>query len=316
MIIPKAVFSEFTPVTKPATKPRANVSTFCITQDFKKASWVLIGVPDDRGVENNYGRVGAKEGPYAFREKFYAHAIASISPKQHSIYDLGNLKPSNSLKDSLDRLKKAIAEIHRIAPKIKFLVVGGGHDIAYSEIAGCIESNASAKNHHIINIDAHSDVRPLEKGTIITSGTPFYRLIESENIPGANYHPFGLQRASNSLELVQWMKKKKVDARWLEDMPNLEDQISGFSSLVKKMKGKPWHFSIDLDGFPLSSAPGVSAPGVMGVSPNIFLNLDKMKSLSSLQSLGIYELCPEHDINGHTARLAAKLAYLILSYSS
>jgi formiminoglutamase len=315
MIIPKSVFSLFTPVSKPSTKPRANVSTFCMTLDFNKASWVLIGVPDDRGIENNHGRVGAKEGPRAFREMFYAHSIASISPKQHSIYDLGNLKPSNNLKDSLDRLKNAIAEIHRIAPKKKFLIVGGGHDVAYSEIAGCLESPASAKNHHIVNIDAHSDVRPLEKGNVITSGTPFYRLIENENIQGNHYHPFGLQRASNSLELVQWMKKKNVDTHWLEEMDTEERQTSSFNKLLQKMKGKPWHFSIDLDGFPLSVAPGVSAPAVMGISPNIFLQLGKIKSLSSLQSLGIYELNPQHDIHGHTARLAAKLAYLILSYS-
>ncbi|MEZ4846895.1 MAG: hypothetical protein R2877_08200 [Bdellovibrionota bacterium] len=44
--------------------------------------------------------------------------------------------------------------------------------------------------------------------------------------------------------------------------------------------------------------------------------MDKIGSLSSLQSLGIYELSPKHDINGFTARLAAKLAYLILSHEA
>jgi formiminoglutamase len=81
------------------------------------------------------------------------------------------------------------------------------------------------------------------------------------------------------------------------------------------MKNKPWHLSIDLDGFPMSIAPGVSAPAVMGVTPDIFLGLDKVDSFSSLQSLGIYELAPKYDVNNFTARLAAKLAYLVLSHA-
>ena len=315
MSLTKSILSQFDSVSKPQpNRPRPIVGSHCLTLEFKKAKWILIGVPDDRGIANNYGRTGAKDGPKAFREMFFAHSVASISPGQHSIFDLGNLKLLNNLKDTLDKLKNTIAEIHEIDPKKKFLIVGGGHDIAYGEIAGCLKPKTT-KNHHIINIDAHSDVRPLEKGNVVTSGTPFYRLIEEAGIDPKNYHPFGLQQASNNAQLVAWMKRKKVDAKWLEHMPTAYDQISQFNGLLKKMKGKPWHFSIDLDGFPMSIAPGVSAPGVMGVSPDIFLQLDKIGSLSSLQSLGIYELSPKHDINGFTARLAAKLAYLILSHA-
>lgn len=315
-MIPKSILSEFNSVTKPwPNRPRPVVGSYCLTLDFKKCKWVLIGVPDDRGIENNYGRAGAKEGPKAFREMFFNHSIASIAPSQHSIFDLGDLKLSHNLKDSLNRLKNVVAEIKKIDPKKKILVVGGGHDIAYGEIAGCLEPS-SVKKHHVMNIDAHSDLRPLEKGNVITSGTPFFRLIEEAGIDPKNYHPFGLQRASNNAQLVAYMKKNKVNVSWLEEMPNLEEQIDLFYGLLKKLKGKPWHFSIDLDAFPLSIAPGVSAPAIMGVSPQIFLNLDKSDAFESLQSLGIYELAPKYDIQGHTARLAAKLAYLVLCQST
>lgn len=315
MSLTKSILSQFDSVSKPQpNRPRPIVGSHCLTLDFKKAKWVMIGVPDDRGIANNYGRAGAKEGPQAFREMFFAHSVASISPGQHSIYDLGNLKLLNNLKDSIDKLKNAIAEIREIDPKKKFLIIGGGHDIAYGEIAGCLNSK-TAKNHHVVNLDAHSDVRPLEKGNVITSGTPFYRLIEDAGIDPEHYHPFGLQKASNNAQLVEWMKKKKVDARWLDKMPTTYDQISQFNGLLKKMKGKPWHFSIDLDGFPMSIAPGVSAPAVMGVSPDIFIDLEKTNAFESLQTLGIYELAPKYDMNNFTARLAAKLAYLVLSHA-
>ena len=109
-------------------------------------------------------------------------------------------------------------------------------------------------------------------------------------------------------------ESKKVDMHWLEKMPTADQQILKFRNLMNSMKGKPWHLSIDLDGFPLDLASGVSAPGVFGISPSIFLELDPMKSWSTLQSIGIYELNPRFDINQQTSRLASKLAYLLLSY--
>lgn len=316
MKLSQNILAQFTPAAKTKLKPRPTVGSHCVTLDFAKAKWVMIGVPDDKGIENNYGRVGAKNGPKAFREIFFYHTIVSIAPSQHSIYDLGDLKLSRNLKDTLDRLKQVIAEILKIDPKKKIFIIGGGHDIAYGEIAGCLPDGSGRKKHHIVNIDAHSDVRPLEKGGVITSGTPFYRLIEEEGIPADHYHPFGLQQASNNAQLVKWMKEKKVKPVWLEDMMDEKEQGKKFLDLLNKMKGDPWHFNIDLDGFPLSFAPGVSAPGIMGVSPQIFLNLDQVKSFSTMKSLGIYELNPLHDVNGSTARLAAKLAYLILCYST
>ena len=312
MKLSSSILTQFTPAAKVKLKPRPTVGSHCLTLDFAKAKWVMIGVPDDKGIENNHGRTGAKNGPKAFREMFFYHTIVSIAPAQHSIYDLGDLKLSRNLFDTLDRLKKVIAEILKIDPKKKIFIIGGGHDIAYSEIAGCLPEGSARKKHHIVNIDAHSDVRPLEKGNIITSGTPFYRLIEEEGVPADHYHPFGLQQASNNAQLVKWMKEKKVKPVWLEDMIDVKEQSEKFTDLLNDRKGDPWHFSIDLDGFPLSFAPGVSAPAVMGVSPQIFLKLDRIKSFSTLKSFGIYELSPDHDLHGSTARLAAKLAYLVL----
>lgn len=304
----------FLPGFAPLSSPRKTVGSYCVTPDFEIASWVLIGVPDDRGVANNFGRAGAKEGPNSFRELFFSHSIASISPKENSIFDLGNFLCPDDLKISLDQLKEVIKEIKSLDPKKRILVVGGGHDIAYSEIAGCLKSKEEATNHHIVNVDAHSDVRPLEKGGVISSGTPFYRLIEEEGIEASHYHPFGLQKTSNSSDLCNWMSDKQVSVSWLENMLATSAQIKQFSSLVESMKDKPWHCNIDLDAFALSVAPGVSAPSIIGVDPAIVFGLDGFEAWKSLQSLGIYELNPTLDIHQHTARLAAKMAYLVLSY--
>ncbi len=317
MISFSKIKSHFSNVPAPKLKKRPTIGSHCLTTDFDQASWVIIGVGDDRGVKNNYGRPGARKGPEAFRESFYAHSIAGVSPAPGSIFDLGNLKLHKSLKVTLDNLKLAVHEIKTYDYNKKILVIGGGHDIAYGEIGGCLQTSRSPREHHIINIDAHSDVRPLEKGGIITSGTPFYRLVDEDGFESQNYHPFGVQRTSNSRELVEWMTHQNIEPVWLETMPGVQAQTSAFRDLLQAMEGRPWHFSIDMDGFPSSESPGVSAPGVFGVHSEIFLILESLKrSLETLQSVGIYEIAPNYDEAEKTQKLAAKLAYLLLSYTS
>lgn len=304
----------FSSVKLPQKKKRPTVADHCVTKNFYEATWIVIGVADDRGVKNNFGRVGAKRGPAAFRESFYSQSIGDISPAASSIYDLGNLKLQKSLTQTLDRLKMVVSEIQKSDSKKKILVIGGGHDIAFGEISGCLHASAAPQQHHIVNIDAHSDVRPLEKGNIVTSGTPFYRLIEEAGFTPNNYHPFGLQRTSNNPDLVRWMKSKSIEPLWLEQMPDMISQQKKFHELIENVGNHPWHFNIDMDGFPSIYSPGVSAPGVFGVFPEIFLSLDQIKSsFQNLESVGIYELAPNYDEEKKSQKLAAKLAYLILS---
>ncbi|MEZ4819160.1 MAG: arginase family protein [Bdellovibrionota bacterium] len=168
--------------------------------------------------------------------------------------------------------------------------------------------------HHIVNLDAHSDVRPYEKNNVISSGTPFYRLIQEQGIQGSHYHPFGLQRPSNNPDLVAWMQTHKVNAHWLEDMPTEKQQLKAFQTLLASLKNKKWHFNIDLDAFAVQHAPGVSAQGSFGLTPHLFLQSQKHKQIfKTLETVGIYELAPKYDIDNRTAKLAAKIAYQILS---
>ena len=309
--------SKFTPIKTPVAKARSTVGSHCLTKDFDQASWVILGVADDRGIKNNFGRDGAKKGPAGFRDFFYAQGIGEISPPESKMYDVGDLKLHKNLGTTLHDLKRVVQEIKTYDPKKKIFVIGGGHDIAFGEIAGCIATSRNPSEHHVVNTDAHSDVRPLEKGNIVTSGTPFFRLIDEEGLNPSNYHPFGLQRPSNNPQLVAWMNSKGVNPSWLESMPTVTEQIISFRNLLKSFEGKPWHLSIDMDGFPMSVSPGVSAPGVFGIAPEIFLTLDSVKrTFATLESFGIYELAPNLDEHEKSQRLAAKLAYLIFSVST
>ncbi len=304
----KEIQSYFLPSKLIVVKSRPTVYSTCLTKDPKKAQWFLLGFPDDRGIKNNFGRPGANHGPTKFREFFYSQGIQAHAPAPASIYDLGDLKLAKELPETLERLKEAIHKIILAYPKAKICVIGGGHDGAYSEIAGTLKN---PNLHHVINLDAHSDVRPLEENGAITSGTPFYRLITESKLPGKNYHPFGLQKTANSASLVQWMKHNGVDSYWLEDMITPGQQLKAFQKLLAKVVPSPWHLNIDLDGFGLEHAPGVSAPGVFGLHPNLLLTLKK-NHLKNLKTLGIFELSPPLDEGDKTSRLAAKLAYWVM----
>lgn len=309
-----SIRNKCTPVPLPAKKKRPTVGSTCITKNIDEANWVIIGVADDRGVKNNFGRTGAKQGPNAFRKAFYNQSIGSIAPIEKSIFDFGNIKLTTKIKSTHDKLRDIISHIKEQDPKKKVLVLGGGHDIAFGEIAGCIKKGQRLVRNHIINLDAHSDVRPYEKGNVISSGTPFYRLMTEEGIRGSHYHPFGLQKPSNNQDLVDWMQEQGVDAHWLEEMPTHEIQLKRFQGLLLCMKHRKWHLNIDLDAFDVTHAPGVSAQGVFGITPKIFFDLSRYKSaFETMETLGIYELAPKYDIDNRTAKLAAKLAYQVMS---
>lgn len=94
---------------------------------------------------------------------------------------------------------------------------------------------------------------------------------------------------------------------------SLSDQVEFLSKkLDLDSDGKhPFGLSIDLDAFPQSAAPGVSAPQAIGVDPMIAISLIH-KMGKNLQQLGLYEMNPRYDLDGRTARLAAKLAHTFL----
>jgi formiminoglutamase len=71
--------------------------------------------------------------------------------------------------------------------------------------------------------------------------------------------------------------------------------------------------SIDLDVFAAAYAPGVSAPGVMGIIPDAAFRRLYRGILESERVMGveIAELCPSFDLDDRTARLGAALIFEI-----
>lgn len=85
-----SIFKNFTPIKTFFTKDnpqdlRLGDFTKSLTEATGlKGSVVVMGYPDDEGIQNNKGRAGAKDAPKCIRENFYKmtpHLFKNTDPK-------------------------------------------------------------------------------------------------------------------------------------------------------------------------------------------------------------------------------------------
>ncbi len=268
---------------------------------------VVLGYPDDRGIDRNGGRLGAAEGPDEIRRRLYR----LTPPPQRTttdlrIWDLGNLRSwSMDLLEAQEKARDFVADLRKTGARI--LSLGGGHDWAYSDFQGF--------EGHVINFDAHLDVRPLPNEDELKghSGTPFRRILEENKQGKTRVSAVGLQRTSNARAHLEWAEGHRVTPLFLEELPwDLPRQLELVrNKLELGPKAGALGLSIDMDAFPQHISPGVSAPQPFGLDPTLVLTLVRELKASTRQ-LGLYETSPRLDVDGSTARLAARLAYEFL----
>ncbi len=271
----------------------------------------LLGIASDEGVKRNHGRTGAAAGPDVIRKYLANFAYHQETP----LYDAGNLCCEQG---DLETLQREQAEkICQLLEQNHFpLIIGGGHEIAYGSFSGLekyLSQNQKSGPIGIINFDAHFDLRHADKAT---SGTPFLQIAEhcqQRSIP-FHYLCLGISEITNSETL--FTTAKKLNAQYLRD----EDLNSWqFDRITQQLKEfiQPCgaiYISIDLDVLPAAATPGVSAPAARGIPQEIIewlLKTIKIIAADRLKLADIAEYNPKYDIDGRTARVAARLCHLL-----
>jgi len=271
-----------------------------------KPGLVLLGYPDDDGIVRNGGRPGAKLAPDSIRKYFYKMTPPPFSKPKFQLIDHGNLNVGE-ISDLGSRHELAEMELKNIFKKKHTVVtLGGGHDYGYPDGAAFVES---FKNPLVINFDAHFDVRPMDRG--ITSGTPFFRLLEK----GLKFDfvEVGIQSQCASRHHFEYLKKKKATVLSFDDYIESGKTFSAWA--IKKLskhikKSRPTFISLDIDMFNSTSAPGASQSWPIGVDPTEFIRLfDFLNSKLDIRLLGIYEVSPALDIDDRTSKLAAQILH-------
>lgn len=271
------------------------------------SAFALIGFCCDEGVRRNSGRVGAREGPAAWRQSLAGLPV----PTNRSIIDLGDIVCDG------DSLESAQSELGDLVSGVLSrggipIVCGGGHEVAWGQFLGISRAKLDA-SLSILNLDAHYDLRPLIEGRG-NSGTSFAQIADHQQ---KNKHPFnyacvGLQPLSNTQGLHEKAKKLDVLTIAAEEIENASDTLKRFIEQSKHL-----FLSICLDVFAAPFAPGVSAPQPFGLLPVQALPVIR-QAASSGRLIGccIAELSPRYDVDGATAKLAAYLTAEVMKSAS
>ena len=270
----------------------------------KNEHFLIAGYPDDEGIKNNSGRLGAHLAPAKIREFFYK--MTPAYEMNFELYDLGDLDPNQG--ELRERHEKVIEMATKAYQRdFRWIALGGGHDYAYADVAAFISS--CEDRPLIINFDAHLDVRSTEKG--INSGTPFYRILEE--FKEIDFIQIGIQAQCNSLEHRKYCQERNVQIINYDDLRLSGESLSNFC--IKRLshlfsKRRKCFFSVDIDGFSNAYAPGCSQSFSTGLHPDEFFQLTSILNRRlDVRGLGIYECSPPLDLDDRTSKLAALILH-------
>lgn len=266
-----------------------------------EGSRALLGFAVDEGIARNGGRVGAKEGPLAFRK-----ALAKLALPQEietPIYDAGDITcREGDLEASREALSKAVKTLHE--RHVYPLLIGGGHEIAFPHYLGLFQAYPGTKIG-ILQLDAHFDMRPLKEGKG-TSGTSFGEIADHAALHRCRFDHLvvGIQPLANNRLLFARAEKEKsrwVAASEIDEAAPLVNQLILRNDLV--------YVSLCLDVLAAPFALGVSAPQSLGLFPQQVQSLLEIAFQSpKTVAFDIAELSPPHDVGQMTAQLAAHFA--------
>jgi len=271
----------------------------------------ILGYPDDEGIRINGGREGAKLGPHEIRHWLYRTTPHGRRPLK-TFADVGDISLLGSLEERLERARQNVATL--LGKNIQLLTFGGGNDYAYADGMGFLDTHKDAKPL-VINIDAHLDVRDLSRG--LTSGTPFYRLLESKH--EFEFVELGIQGQCNSAQHWDYVESKGGKIISLEEILDSGRSLSDFTvetlgdSLLRK---RPAFVALDIDSLAWPYAMGSSASWPVGLDPaGLWSLLQLFFKRLDVRVFGIYEVSPPLDVaGGGTAKLAAQLAHSFLHH--
>ena len=274
-------------------------------------SFVMIGCPVDEGVIRNGGRPGASQAPPLIRKYLSkmtppADMWDAFADVLRHGRDLGDV-PQAGMEEMQEELASRVAPW--IARKVPVIVLGGGHETTYGHSLAYRKAN---QPHHIINIDAHCDVRPLKNGTG-HSGSPFRQILEDEESRCLSYHVMGLQPQSVAREHLDYIRSTGGEYAFADqtDTKTVLEKLRKLNG--GREEGPVVLLTLDMDSVDQSEAPGVSAPCVSGLSKSVLLETARSAGENSLvRSLDLVEVNPFFDRDDQTSRLAALVVWYFL----
>jgi len=281
----------------------------------ERRNFVLAGYPDDEGIRLNGGRLGAAAAPTEIRRSLYKMTPPPYAARETAtLWDLGDLRVSEF--SSLESRHQAVSSMAGAALRAGsgWIGLGGGHDYGFADAdAFCEWAKTRAVRPLVVNFDAHLDVRPTSHG--LTSGTPFYRMLEKH--PETDFAEIGIQSQCTSRGHLEWVKARGARVLAQEELEvGDEPMVTAVTRLLGDwlLRPRPVFLSIDIDGFSSAVAPGCSQSWATGFMPaDFFPVLNLLVNRLDVRVLGLYEVSPPLDSDLRTAKLAAQIVHRVIS---
>jgi agmatinase len=240
---------------------------------------VILGCPFDGSASF---RPGARFGPSAIRKASWG--IETYSPyfrrdlTQLLIHDMGDLElPLGEKKIAFDLIRKAV---RKILSKNKFpILLGGDHLITLPILE---EILPVYPNLHLLQLDAHTDLRGDYLGETLSHSTVMRRVVD--RLGKGRLFQMGIRSGTEE----EFKLAKKIGSLVSLDQNSVR-------SMVRGLRKQPVYITLDLDLFDPGLLPGVGTPEPGGLTFQEFISL--LKALSPLQVIGfdIVELTPDYD---------------------
>ena len=270
-----------------------NIETYMeCDKEASAAEIILFGAPFDS--TTSY-RPGTRFGSGAVRRESYG--IECYSPYQDkdltdtAVLDCGDLElcfgdTSQALEQITAFTKEVLEE-----KKLPFML-GGEHLVTLGAFRAVKEAYPDV---HVIHFDAHADLREEYLNVKLSHACVLRRCWEL--VGDGRIHQFGIR--SGDREEFRW-GREHVDTRKFD--------FEGLADTLKKLKGKPVYFTLDLDVLDPSVFPGTGTPEPGGVS---FDELRKAATLvceqGNIVGCDVNELSPHYDQSGVSTMVACKI---------
>jgi agmatinase len=268
---------------------------------FEEGKIVILGCPFDGSASF---RPGARFGPSAVRKASWG--IETYSPyfcrdlTQLLIHDMGDLElPPGDKKIAFVLIRKAL---RKILSKNKFpIVLGGDHLVTLPILEEILPVYPDL---HLVQLDAHSDLRGDYLGETLSHSTVMRRVLD--RLGKGRLFQIGIHSGTEE----EFKLAKKIGSLVSLDQNSVR-------SMVRGLRKRPVYITLDLDLFDPSLLPGVGTPEPGGLTFQEFISL--LKALSPLHVIGfdIVELTPDYDptqVSSLTASVI--LREMILAFGS
>ena len=282
--------------------------------ELPEADVCLVGLPLDFGTVLEGGRAGAAHAPDAIRRELRRYHKAynlehDISLENLRIAEAGNLnlRHADHARNHA-HIREQLAALLRQYPRV--VVLGGSHDGTYSTVRGLFDASGGQPVGGL-NFDAHADVK--DKPDIISSGTPFGKLLREGFLAGPRFSEIGLHSNLNTREDVDFLHQQRATIVPLAHVQQGDMELYASRALSRATKDGPAFVSFDIDSCAEAYAPAVSAPSADGFTPRQATEAAFLAGQNeAVRLFEVVELNPLFDRDNQTARLAATIitAYL------